>query len=159
METIKNVLIVLPTFICMIGLIWWVRSLLAKQIGRVFSLPYKNFRRSLPNTLYVWHGKSGHLSGKTANGFRFKGLLKIEVFVDGLLVSTLGQALWLPFAQYKFTVTKQLLQRSSISTDNIPVRPTPMLFGFDYFYSTTALSIFLPQSGCEEILRLQNNIR
>ena len=142
---------------CFIGFFVWVFTLLKKQLGRVFPHTYKTYRPTLPQAVNVWRRRSGYLHTRIPTGLRLNGLIKVELFPNGLLISALGKVLWLSFDTYKFTVSS-FCGLSILSVDNIPVQPIPLFFGFNFFSPTTTLTLWLPEKACEEILRMQEAV-
>ena len=140
-----------------IGFFWFILSLLIKQVGRAFPLKYKTYRKTLPPALQTYRRKTGVLSTVRHNGFRLKGMLKVEVFDDGLLVSTFGRALWLPYTQHPFTVTSSLLF-PRLSVEDIPVSPDSFWGPFEIFRHTTTLTVDLSAKACEEIMSLRERL-
>lgn len=155
MEISNDVIWMLLLF-CFIGFFVWVLTLLKRQLGRVFPHTYKTYRPTLPQAVNVWRGRSGNLHTRIPTGFRLNGLIKVELFPNGLLVDVIGKALWLPFGTYKFTVSS-FCGLSILSVDNIPVQPIPLFLRFNFFPPTTTLTLRLPKKACEEILRLQED--
>lgn len=152
MEISNNVIWML--FLFYIGFVVWVYSLLKKQLGRVFPLVYKTYRPTLSVALETYRWKTGFISTAQHYNFALRGLLRVEIFREGLLASALGKAVWLPYTQHTFTATSSSYM-SKLAIDGIPVSPTPLIGPFNFFRPTTTLTLFLSPRVCQEIVRLR----
>ncbi|MBQ9578288.1 MAG: hypothetical protein IJR28_02015 [Ottowia sp.] len=109
-------------------LVW---MLLKQGIARIFTEHYATLRQSLPPPLETYKWASGGLRTKGAP-LRWNHTLRLGIYPDMLLASSMGQALRLPWRQHDFT-----RRTSSLVIDHLPVRekssagffPNPLDFG------------------------------
>ena len=138
-----------------------------QDIARVFTEDYAEIRRAHPHPLHSYRFVSGRLRTKTVLPFRFRGrplefpnalhcraTLRLDLHPDMLVVSTMGQALRLPYARRTFK-HEQCGFLHTLSVENLPVREKPAAERFPNpvdFDTTTTLTL---QLGKGRIARIE----
>ncbi len=154
MEIISFILFVL-FFMCFM---FFIFKLLNTQLSCVFTENYAILKQKYPLPLHSWRFLSGCLTTKSIFCFWFRGMLKVDVYPDMLVVSSMGQGVCLPYDKYVFH-KKQLLFNDLV-IENLPVHKKNGFFpitGPIDFGEFTTLKISLSASKIDTILKLAQN--
>ena len=139
-------------FICFAFLVF---KILKKQLSRVFTENYATLKQKYSTPLYTWRFLSGHLTTKSPLFFWLRSMLKIDVYPDILIVSSLGQGVCLRYDKYKFQQKRLLL--NCLVIENLPVHKkhgfSPIIGPIDFGEFTT-LNILLSDNKIDTILKL-----
>lgn len=150
------------------GMFWFVWSALKKQVTRVFPDNYSELSHKwgTQGLLNKYRGLSGYLTTQTPErvfpnmSFRFRGLLKLDVYESMLLVSALGQGVCIPYTQY--SIKKEDGFISYLVIENLPVSQgaDSVISGSSLdFDKTTTLKIMLPKKKIDFILSFVQKAR
>ena len=151
MELIFFVLFIL-FFVCFM---YFIFKLLNTQLSRVFTENYAVLKQQYPFPIHSWKFLSGCLTTKSIFCFWFRGMLKVDVYPDMLIVSSMGQGVCLRYDKYTFH-KKQLLFNDLV-IENLPVHKknsfSPVIGPIDFGKFTT-LKISLSAKKIDTILKL-----
>lgn len=86
-------------FILFFVVVW---SVMRALISRVFTDNYKELKRLYPHPVKRFRFLSGRIHYKSSS-IQLKGSLKLDIYPDKLIASTLGKALCLDYFSYSFT--------------------------------------------------------
>ncbi len=150
MEPIFIILFIL-FFVCFMFLIF---KLLKTQLSHVFTEDYDELKQKYPSPLHTWMFLSGYLTTKSIFfGFRFQGLLKVDVYPDMLIVSSMGQGICLHYDKY-LPIKEEV---PYLVIENLPVNKknsfSPFIGPMDFGEFTT-LKIGLSAEKIDTILKL-----
>ena len=141
-------------FLFFVSFAIFVFKLIKIQLSRVFTENYTDIKRRLPKPLYTWRFLSGYLSTKSIIPFRFKGILKIDVYSNMLIVSAMGKGLCIAYDQYVFKQKRELFINCLIIED-LPVQNKSTFFkGPIDFGKTSNLQIGLSEKNTNIIMNL-----
>ena len=137
---------------------FFIFKFLKMQLSRVFTENYAILKQKYPSPLHTWRFLSGCLTTKSIFCFLFRGMLKVDVYSDMIIVSSMGQGICLRYDKYEFRQERLLLNRLEIdklpvirSNNNIP------FIGLIDFGKFTTLKIGLSVKKIDIILKLLQN--
>lgn len=143
-----------------LSLFIWFASLVLKvlkeQIARIFTQDYKELKQMYPAPLHAWGGLTGSLATRRIADFQLRGTLKLDVYKDMLIVSTLGKGLCLHYDTYVLKQKKALFGHYLV-IENILVQNKSsgsFFVGVADFGSSTNLQILLPEDKRTILLKL-----
>ncbi len=126
-------------------------KMIRMEVSRVFTENYKELRQIYSKPLKTWRFLTGFLSTKGVSPFLFKGTLKVDVYLDMLIVSAIGQGICLHYGQYVFK-QKRILFSNYLIVENLPVQERGNnILGFGKF---STLKISLSAKKIDMILKL-----
>ena len=140
-----------------VGFAIFVFTMLKRQLSRVFTENYTELKQRFSKPLYTWRFLSGFLNTKSIMPFWFRGMLKIDVYSDMLIVSAVGQGLCIGYNQYILKQKRELFMNCLVIED-LPVQNKSTFFwGPIDFGKTTYLQIGLSEKKIDIIMDLVRN--
>ena len=135
---------------------FFIFKLLKRQLSRVFTEDYSLLKQKYPSPLHTWKFVSGYLTTKSIFCFWFRGMLKVDVYSDMIIVSSMGQGICLRYDKYSFLREKI----SYLVIGNLPVLKKSNFIPFIElidFGEVTDLKILLSAEEIDTILKLAQN--
>lgn len=109
---------IVPVFILFFLCFWvFVLFIIRKIMSSVFTEKYSLLKQIYPYPLHSYGWLSGRFKGMIS--VRFNGLLKIDVYENMIIVSSLGKGVCFPYNEYIFE-HKQILFYNALVVKTLP---------------------------------------